>query len=465
VTELQRADAVVVGAGIAGLSAAWELRDRDVRVLEASDRVGGRLMSEARAPYWLNFGGHVVGGSETATGRLLRATGVEAVELPGALGGLVLNGRLLAGGRVETYPFRAPLSRTDRIGLIRAGVRLRIAVAQYGRVARLRPGESEADRRARVLAFRDDTSFSDFLGAVPPDVDAIFRATIRRSSGEPEEVSAGYGIGYFQLVWDRGKGLTRNILGGSSKLPEAIVRELGSRVLTDSPVRRVSRTAEGVVVEFTSDGRGQTLAARAAVVAAPAYVARRIVADLPANVDRALAGISYGPYVVGAFLTGETAPMPYDDVYAAATPKASFNMLFNTANALRRGGRRQPGGSLMVYAAANLARELADRSDAEVEQRYLADLYDLFPDLRGSIREVVIRRWDDGVPHPRPGRHLLQPALEQPLGNVYLAGDYLGTTYIETAVETGAAAARAIRAGLDSDAAAPLSAEPGAVRQ
>src|ERR671936_2892450 len=112
-----RADVVVVGAGIAGLSAAWELRDADVVVLEAETRVGGRLMSEPRDPYWLNFGGHVVGGPETATGRLLAATGVEAAHLPGSLSGLVLGGELLPGGRVEAYPLRAPLSTRDRIDL------------------------------------------------------------------------------------------------------------------------------------------------------------------------------------------------------------------------------------------------------------------------------------------------------------------------------------------------------------
>ena len=138
----ERVDVVVVGAGIAGLAAAWELRDRDVRVLEATDRVGGRLMSEPRDPYWLNFVGHVVGGPETETGRLLQAMGVESVELPGVLSGLVLNGRLIAGGRVETYPFRVPLSPRDRIGFIGAGMRVRLAVADYARVSRLRPGES-----------------------------------------------------------------------------------------------------------------------------------------------------------------------------------------------------------------------------------------------------------------------------------------------------------------------------------
>src|SRR4029078_9896417 len=95
-----------------------------------------------------------------------------------------------------------------------------------------RAGESEEDRRARVLAYRDDRTFAAFLGEVPAEVDAIFRPTIQRSSGEPEQVSAGYGIGYFQLVWDRRGGLPRNVLGGSARLPDAIAYALGERVRT-----------------------------------------------------------------------------------------------------------------------------------------------------------------------------------------------------------------------------------------
>jgi predicted NAD/FAD-dependent oxidoreductase len=42
----------------------------------------------------------------------------------------------------------------------------------------------------------------------------------------------------------------------------------------------------------------------------------------------------------------------------------------------------------------------------------------------------------------------VQADLERPLGNLYLAGDYLGTRYVETAISTGVAAAHTIRARL-----------------
>ena len=140
--------------------------------------------------------------------------------------------------------------------------------------------------------------------------------------------------------------------------------------------------------------------------------------------------------------------MPYDGIYAVATPKRSFNMIFNTANVLRNDGPRRPGGSLMVYSGASLAQRLEGKTDDEVCETYLHDLDELFPGLATEVTETKVVRWPKGLPHPRPGRHLLQPALERPLDPFFLAGDYLGTTYVETAIQTGTAAARAIRSKL-----------------
>jgi oxygen-dependent protoporphyrinogen oxidase len=116
----------------------------------------------------------------------------------------------------------------------------------------------------------------------------------------------------------------------------------------------------------------------------------------------------------------------------------------------------------MVYSAAGLAEALADRDDEEVARIYADDVARIFPAVAGHIREVRIRRWPHGLPHPRPGRHLLQSALERPLGNVFLAGDYLGTTYVDTAVTTGTAAAHAIRRRLrDEPGPGPNKPGPG----
>jgi oxygen-dependent protoporphyrinogen oxidase len=443
-----RSEIVVIGGGIAGLAAAWELRDRDVIVLEASDRMGGRLMSIDCDPYWLNFGGHVLSGADSATGRLLSSTGVRAIDVPGSLTALAANGQIIADRRVESYPLRLKLSRADRWALVKAGARLRLAVAQYARATRSRPGDDDADRRARTLSFRDDRSFSEYLGPVPAAVDQIFRATIRRSSGEPEDIAAGYAIGYFQLVWDRNGGLTRNILGGSSRLPAAIAGALGERAITGCRVRDVSSRGDNVLVRYQHAGQGHELQGSYAVIATPAPVTREIISGLPADTDAALGEVHYGSYVVGAFRTDERKAMPYDTIYAMATPGRSFNMFFNTANVLRPRTARLSGGTLMVYSGGDLAQRLSEHDDDEIGRIYRREIEQIFPDLRGQIGQTHIHRWANGLPHPHPGRSKIQSSLERPLGRLHLAGDYLGTTYVETACQTGVAAAHQIRSNL-----------------
>ena len=448
--EHEERDVVVVGGGLAGLTAAWRLRDLDVVVLEAEHRVGGRLRSEPRGDVWLNFGAHVFGGAGSATGRLIDAVGVRAIEVPGRLAAVALGGTIAASGRVETFPFRLPLPPRSRASLVRAGARLRLAVRSYAAVAAERPGEDPAARQLRMLQFRDDRSFSEFIGPLSPDVGAIFRATLTRSSGEPDELAAGYGIGYFHLVWSKSAGLSRNIVGGSSKLPESLAAGLGGRIRTGARATAVVSDAGGVRVTYDAEGRERTIRARSVVVATPAFVARGIVHDLPAETAAALEAVRYGPYVVGAFLTRETVPMPWDRIYALATPGRSFSMLFNTANILRSGPERQPGGSLMVYAAADGARSLGEFDDGEVADRFLADLAQIYPATRGLVDEVVIQRWERGLPYAAVGRSRLQEPLTRPLGRVHLAGDYLGTWYTETAIQTAERAAADARAQVGS---------------
>jgi protoporphyrinogen/coproporphyrinogen III oxidase len=54
------------------LSAAWSLRHRDVLLLEAEDRLGGRLRSDPRGDYWMNYGAHLFPAPGRASSRRSR---------------------------------------------------------------------------------------------------------------------------------------------------------------------------------------------------------------------------------------------------------------------------------------------------------------------------------------------------------------------------------------------------------
>jgi oxygen-dependent protoporphyrinogen oxidase len=155
--------------------------------------------------------------------------------------------------------------------------------------------------------------------------------------------------------------------------------------------------------------------------------------------------------------TAERGPMPWDDLYALATPKRAFSMLFNIANVLRgRSAERRPGGSLMVYRSAHAGLRLLEQPDHEVVQAFLDSLYAVYPEARGIVKETILLKLPRMLPYVAPGRAALQPALERPLGRIHLAGDYLGGVYADTAISTGQEAARAIRRALQAELPTPV---------
>lgn len=454
-------DAVIVGGGLAGLSAAWRLRTHDVVLLESGDRVGGRIRSERRGSYYLNWGGHVFAGVGSGTDTLLQETSLQALAIPGALTGLAMNGRLLLGGRVEAYPFRIPMSLSSRIALLRAGAKVGLAVMRYARIVGLREGEDEATRQQRVYDFLNDRTFADYVGDLPEDAEALFRPTVSRSAADPDEIAAGAGVGYFSLVWNIGAGLGRNIAGGPSALTEAIATHLGNKVELAATVLEVVTKKSSVVVRYHQNGEDKEVEARCAVLATPATVAHRVGVDLPQETREALSQVVYGPYVSAAFLTDETTPQIWDDAYAIATPKRSFSVALNMSNVVRGSESvRRPGSSLMTFSPASSARNLLEQTDEAVLRRYVDDLDQILPGVANALVEAEVQRWPEGAPYCFPGRGALQPALTRPTDRVFLAGDYLGTLYTETAIQTGFAAAANANNLLTQSEGSPAQASP-----
>lgn len=440
-------DAVIVGGGLAGLSAAWRLRRQDVVLLEASNRVGGRIRSEKRGDYFLNWGGHVFTAAGTSgTAALLAESGVAALPIPGALTGLSMNGRLLLEGRVETYPFRIPMPWSARLSLLKAGARVGLAVLRYARIVGLRDGEDEATRQQRVYDFMNERTFAEFVGELPPDARALFQPTVSRSAADIDEIAAGAGVGYFSLVFNIGAGLGNNIAGGPSTLTNTLATTLDDKVQLGCRVVEVVNRQSSVLVRYTQDGLDKEVEARTVVLAAPAPVAHQVAVDLPQETREALAKVVYGPYVSAAFLTDETRRQAWDDAYAIATPKRSFGVALNMTNVVRGAETtRKPGSSLMVFSPAGLARDLLERSDEEILGTYTRDLDEVLPGFASHVTESEVQRWPLGAPYCFPGRGALQPVLTRAPGRVLLAGDYLGTQYTETAIQTGfTAAARAL---------------------
>jgi oxygen-dependent protoporphyrinogen oxidase len=275
----------------------------------------------------------------------------------------------------------------------------------------------------------------------------VFACAAHRATAELDELSAGCGIGLFALVWG-GKGslIARNLLGGSGRLPAALGRELGERALVGRRVHAVEPEGADLLVHHGD----VEVRARHVIVAAQAPHAAPLVAPVAERAAHALSQLTYGAFLSVAVATNETTAMPYDDVYAMATPGRAFDMFTNQAHALRAGGPRKPGGSLMLFAGAGAAAALMREPDEVIVERFLGDLHALYPATRGHVADAKVQRWELGNVYARPGRGRLQPALDGALGpheNLHLAGDYFAELgNLEAAAQTGRAAAERVDA-------------------
>ncbi len=447
-------DVVIIGGGPSGLSAAWELRERDIIVLERTHRLGGRLYSMTRGDYWLNLGGHLFPPAGSHMRNILHSIGLDIIRIPGNKFAIWWGGKVYKPKSVSMLPFTMSMSLAERISLASLGLRIMKGVKGWQKEMAPVYGETSQDRRARVARFMSDQPFSKFIGRVPKRIKALFQSAARRAAAEMEDQHAGVGVSLFGAVWaGKGDSMALNLNGGSGRFGERMMELLGDRARYNTTVKSVAKTGDHVTVIYAVDGQEHTITAAQVIVAVPAYEAAKVVKDIPDDVRETLTKVQYGPFPTMGIITDETGPMSYDDIYAITTPEASFDMFFNHANPLREGPRK-PGGSLMVYSGGAPAREMLKLTDEQIRDTYLADVYKMFPELKGHIKETVVQRWVPGNTY-RPAGFDFEPMLaycKRDDVDIHFAGDYFAEIgNMEIATGSAHEAAKRARARLLSE--------------
>lgn len=438
-------EVVVVGAGMAGLMAATTLSDRDVVVLEASGRAGGRVESVRRGDYWINLGTQFTEGTGTLIEALERHQ-VSMGTLAGKTVALSLHGKQVDTSNPFGLMFRSRMTFMDRVGLAAVGARI-LAATPF---LQMNPENRLAKR---VRAKLDTLSASYVLRGIGSEV---ARDMVRSWSGqwmgcEPEETAATqFVMSMGILLTDPAKVPNLSLPeGGNQTLTDILAADLGDRLRLNSPVTSVERTEDGVVVDYEDENGPVRIRARRAIVTVPGDVAVKILPSLPAGYRTAFDDIRYGRYVVVGFFTREEGPQRWDDYIAVSTPQLSFQAMFNHAAALRGSGPRKPGGALACFAGGAVADSLFELTDEEIVSRFTADLLSLYPELEGKLDEGIVRRHHRVVPFWAPGGRASLPTLRRNLGPVHLAGDYqLDMPSLADAAASGERAAKQVLASL-----------------
>ena len=396
----------MVGAGLAGLAAAGELLEAglDVVVLEARDRVGGRVHSRR-----LESGAVVEMGAE-----------------------FVLPGSTLTDELVERH----------RLGLWSKGM-------FYG--DREPRGGPEVDPNAlaeSVKAAADALTNEPALGAIPAadflarigiedGARSLMTARLEISCASPaQEVPARAIVNLGHI----GREPAPSIAGGNDRLPGALADGLDERLKLGAPVSRVSSSGDGVTVS----GDGHETGADACVIAIPATAAGEIEFEpaLPEPVSAALTAVHYGH-----------AAKLFVPLAEPARPGAVMSVPERFWTWVSTGDRDVPQPVLNCFAGSAPALERLEVSAGP--ERWLESVRELRPELELSGDGIVLSTWDDD-PWVRAAYSAHVPAeartaLTEPAGPIAFAGEHLGGEFaalMEGALRSGCEAAKRVAARL-----------------
>jgi monoamine oxidase len=441
------ADVAVVGAGLAGLVAARDVVAAGLEpvVLEARERVGGRLLSvPIGGGEQVELGGQWVGPTQDRIAALASELGIETFPTHTAGSNLLeLGGRI--GRYSGTIPRLGPLVLADI-----AQARLRLDRA----ARRINP---EAPWSSPDAARLDGLSLAAWLRRVAKT--RIARNLIRIAGrtvwgAEPEEISLLHALFYvrsaggFDFLLDTEGGAQQDrLVGGSQLLAAGLAERLGGRVVLGSPVRRLDSRSGGL--RLFADGLEVT--ARRAIVAVPPPLCTAIEFDppLPPARSRLAQRMPHG------WLIKCTAV--YDEPFWRADG-LSGEAVSDSGPATLAFDNSPPGGSpgaLVGFVGGADARRFSRRPASERRQATLAGFARVFgPRAKAAERYLeqdwASERWSGGGPvcnFATGGWTTSGPALREPCGPIHWAGAETATVwcgYMDGAVRSGERAAREV---------------------
>lgn len=265
-------DVIVVGAGLAGLAAARRLAaaGRSVRVVEARDRVGGRVHTVQVHGSPVDVGGQWIGPGQTRMYELVEELGLALYPTPGG-GKQVLD----LDGDVRTYTGTIP-----RLGLLGL-VQLQALLWYIEHVRKQIP--TEAPWESAHAEHFDAITVEGWARRHVPSlaVRRMLRPVVRTVYGaDPGELSMLQFVHYaasaggFEKLIDTAGGFQQDrIVGGAQVIAERLAEAVGrDRIHLGLPVSVVRQDADGVVV-VAGD---QTFTARRCIVTVPLGILSRV---------------------------------------------------------------------------------------------------------------------------------------------------------------------------------------------
>jgi len=417
---------IILGAGLAGLAAAYELREMgyEVVVIEARARPGGRVYT-LRDPFsdglYAEAGATWVLSSHDHTLRYLKLFNIPLDPLPTAGMDLMYHAQ---GITMTAAQMQRSLDvfgvRPDECALGLGGLFARYVGATLARA-------SSIDSICVLDAF-DKMTFANFLrnqGASEQAIALMRLGNFDLMGDGPEEVSATHLLRDVALM--QGRTLTYAIRGGTDRLPRAFASRLKENLIYRAVVKRIHRSAEMASVTIERDGALEVIEGDYIVCTLPFSVLKIVEIDPPfsENKQKSIAELLYTA-VTRIYLqttkrywkTDGLSKMFVSDLPIRTVRDATIN---------------QPGnrGILEAYIAGPHARRVTAMTKQERLDFVLTQIETLLPGISENLEISAEFSWHTdpwslgAYMWFRPGQ--LESVVAQtssPEGRIHFAGDH-----------------------------------------
>jgi protoporphyrinogen oxidase len=446
----EKHEVVIVGAGLAGMTAAVKLRRLDTLVLETAKEIGGTARAGRLGPHEFNIGAAYFTGVEGEIGKLWDEVGLKLtpVDQP--------NDRWLLGGKWIEKPWHDEgiLSTPPAVQRAMLGMKKAMVALEKGPDFPQNPYHLSTPR---ALAL-DKITFAEWIKPwAHPDLYAFVDAYSYSALGASAKTVSAYGALNFYVEF----------MGSIYAFPEGnyrLVRELAAtfdkagagRVRKGCTVYRIVPEADGRArVCYVQNGEARAVLAKRVVLAAPFLVASRLITGLSAAQRYALNAGGYAAYFVlnmifdrvvnhHAFDSWVPAAHVFDDFIATTWPDSKRHAQLLAQNA---------GQVISLFAPCRRPvlgrwRMLTQRPDA-VARPIVEAWLRLNPQARPHLKHVHVTRWGHAIIINRPGMVTKWlPKLKKQIGPIHLAhSDGQGLPAVESSTQEAMEAARKILAG------------------
>ena len=456
VADTRRTDAakkvIVMGAGLAGLAAAYKLTEmgHDVSVLEARARPGGRVYT-LREPFadglYAEGGAQVLSDLHPITNHYTRLFDLPLQPwIPDIADSLYyLRGQRLRQSNDQHLSWPVELSAAEQqMGI--PGMLNQYVISSVAEIGDPRA----ADWSAASLKKFDSLSYADFLRHQGASAGAI--ALLRMGFWDLwgngiESVSALFFLRILALAVKDEHSFT--IVGGNDLLPDAFAMRLEGKIRYNAPVRRIEHRSHGVRVEFSEAGANRFTSADHLVCTLPFSVLKSIPTT-PRFSSAKQDAIEQLPYTSFAriFLQSKRKFWVEEDLPGMAFTDLPIMWVRDSTF-----GQPGPRGILHANIGGSNARRVTAMSSTERIGYVLEHMQMVYPAIRDEFEVGASKCWDDddwargAYAWFRPGQmSSLLPQIARSEGRVHFAGEHTSVwaTSIHGALESGHRVAREI---------------------